>query len=337
MNEHELILAALQVPGTGRNRTAFLERACAGDRILLKRVDRRLRAALSENATKTLPPSTPADLGTGSRNDAAGADDVADTAQVLALLAPPGRPDSLGRLDHYEILKVIGRGGMGVVLLGFDEKLSRTVAIKVLAPQVAASATARHRFAREARAAAAIRDPHVVAIYDVCETPVPHLVMDYVAGQTLQDRLARDGPLSVATVLDVGIAIARGLAAAHAVGLVHHDVKPGNVLLENGIERARLGDFGLARAIDDAGITQTGTLAGTPLYMSPERPRGARSITAATCLALAASSMPPAPPSLAFVPPTRWPCSTAWSRTRRERSARSTRRSRAAWKRSLPV
>jgi WD40 repeat protein len=262
MTDQDLVLAALQWQSPA-DRAAFLERACAGDRDLLERVEVMLRRAQeTEGATRTPSPTPSDDPG------------PAGAPLSLAFLAPPGRPDSLGRLDHYEILEVIGRGGMGVVLRAFDEKLRRVVAVKVLAPELAASASARQRFARAARAAAAIRDQHVVAVYDIGEAPVPYLVMEHVRGQTLQQRLARDGPLSPAAVLTVALQAARALAAAHAHGLVHRDVKPGNILLENGTDRARLGDFGLARAADDVHMTQTGTVAGTPLYMSPEQAEG---------------------------------------------------------------
>jgi WD40 repeat protein/serine/threonine protein kinase len=224
--------------------------------------------------TRTQLPTPAGDSEASTRIPLSGFDAASGAASALSFLAPAGRPDSLGRLDHYEMLEVIGQGGMGTVLRAFDEKLSRVVALKVLAPQLAASPTARQRFAREAHAAAVIRDPHVVAIYDVCEAPVPYLVMEYVPGGTLQERIARDGPLSVPSVLTIAFQAASALAAAHACGLVHRDVKPGNILLENDTDRVRLGDFGLARTTDDASLTQTGMIAGTPLYMSPEQAEG---------------------------------------------------------------
>jgi uncharacterized protein (TIGR03067 family) len=190
-------------------------------------------------------------------------------------LAPPDKPGRLGKLDHYAILEVVGRGGMGVVLKAFDEKLQRTVAVKVLAPQLAASSAARRRFEREARAAAAVAHEHVVAIHAVeGDRPLPYLVMQYVAGVSLQERLDRSGPLGLKEILRIGMQTAAGLAAAHAQGLVHRDVKPANILLENGVERVKLTDFGLARAADDASISQSGVVAGTPMYMAPEQARG---------------------------------------------------------------
>jgi hypothetical protein len=124
-------------------------------------------------------------------------------------------------------------------------------------------------------AAAAVTHEHVVAIYGVEEANgLPYLVMQYVGGVSLQERIDRDGPLDVKEVLRIGMQAAAGLAAAHAQGLVHRDVKPANILLENGVERVKITDFGLARAVDDAAMTQSGVVVGTAEYMSPEQARG---------------------------------------------------------------
>ena len=177
-------------------------------------------------------------------------------------------------MGTYEVKGVLGRGGMGVVLKAFDPALHRNVAIKVLSASLATSGAARRRFLREARAAAAVAHEHVVAVHAVVESAgLPFLVMEYVPGRSLQDRLDKDGPLALSEILRIGMQTAAGLAAAHAQGLVHRDVKPANILLENGVERVRLTDFGLARAAADAGVTQSGVVAGTPHYMAPEQAR----------------------------------------------------------------
>jgi hypothetical protein len=164
---------------------------------------------------------------------------------------------------------------MGVVLKAFDPSLHRLVAIKVLAAAVAGSATARRRFTREAQAAAAVCHDHVVAVHGVSEADgLPYLVMQYVAGESLQERLDRAGPLPVEEAVRLGIQTASGLAAAHAQGLIHRDVKPANLLLEDGLVRVKITDFGLARTADDVGLTQAGVVAGTPEYMAPEQARG---------------------------------------------------------------
>jgi hypothetical protein len=202
-------------------------------------------------------------------------DGALTAAPEVGLLAAGEEPGSLGRLGHYEVTEVIGRGGFGIVFKAFDPALHRYVAIKVLAPQLATSDAARQRFAREGRAAAAVSHEHLVAIHGVDEANgLPYLVMEYVSGISLQERLDRDGPLDVPEVLRIGAQTAAGLAAAHAQGLVHRDVKPANILLESGMERVKLTDFGLARAADDASLTQSGGIAGTPQYMAPEQARG---------------------------------------------------------------
>ncbi len=193
----------------------------------------------------------------------------------LSFLQPADDPNLLGLLGSYQVREVIGRGGMGVVLQAFDPELHRLVAIKVLDPALAGSATARRRFTRETQAAAAVCHDHVVAVHGVSEAGgLPYLVMQYVAGESLQARLDREGPLEAAEVVRIGMQTASGLAAAHAQGLIHRDIKPANLLLENGLIRVKITDFGLARMSDDVGLTQNGVVAGTPEYMAPEQARG---------------------------------------------------------------
>jgi len=202
-----------------------------------------------------------------------------DAENILKRLSPwldsSDDPRMLGRFGGYEILGIIGEGGMGIVLKGFESTLNRYVAIKVLAPHLASNGAARQRFSREARAAAAVLHENVIAIHRVEETrDLPYLVMPYIAGESLQKRLDDTGPLPLIAILRIGRQIAAGLAAAHAQGLVHRDVKPANILLERGVDRVTLTDFGLARAVDDATVTRSGVIAGTPQYMSPEQARG---------------------------------------------------------------
>ncbi len=193
----------------------------------------------------------------------------------LYFLRPTDRVDLLGTLGEYEVREVIGQGGMGIVLKAHEPALHRLVAIKVLAPALAGSATARKRFTREAQAAAAVCHDHVVPVHGVKEVDgLPYLVMQYVAGESLQQRLDRTGPLEVIDVVRIGQQTASGLAAAHAQGLIHRDIKPANLLLEDGLTKVKITDFGLARMIDDVGLTQTGVVAGTPEYMAPEQARG---------------------------------------------------------------
>jgi hypothetical protein len=195
----------------------------------------------------------------------------------LRFLRPSDRADNLGTLGRYEVREVIGQGGMGVVLKAFDPTLCRLVAIKVMAGTLAGSTTARRRFTREARAAAAVGHEHVVTVHGVHEADgLPYLVMEYVAGESLQARLDRAGPLETSEVVRIGRETAQGLAAAHAQGLVHRDIKPANLLLEGESGRVKITDFGLARAAEDVPLTQHGVVAGTPEYMAPEQARGER-------------------------------------------------------------
>ncbi len=190
-------------------------------------------------------------------------------------LEPSDNPAMLGRLGEFDVLEIIGRGGMGIVLKGYDHELNRWIAIKMLGPQYAENGAARKRFAREAQAAAAVVHPHVIGIHAVDAThQPPYFVMPFVPGESLQQRLDRVGPLDVPDVLRIGQQIADGLAAAHAQGIVHRDIKPANILLERNVDRVVITDFGLARAVDDASLTQSGTIAGTPQFMSPEQARG---------------------------------------------------------------
>lgn len=198
------------------------------------------------------------------------------TELTLDFLEPSDDPDSLGKLGEYEVFEMIGRGGMGVVLRAFDARLNRFVAIKVLSPHLASSDHARRRFRREGRAAAAVRHDHVVAIHAVDEARgLPYLVMEFIEGSSLQEKIAREAPLPVEEILRIGLQTAAGLASAHDQGLVHRDIKPANILLENGVERVHITDFGLARATDDTTITRANVAAGTPQYMSPEQAHGA--------------------------------------------------------------
>lgn len=169
---------------------------------------------------------------------------------VLDSLTPTDDPEMIGRIDDYEISAVVGVGGMGAVLKGFDKSLRRVVAIKVMAPHLANCGSARTRFQREARAAAAITHDNVIDTYGVSEANgLPYIVMPFARGPSLQNRIDEGGPLTPIEVVRIGRQIASGLAAAHEQGLVHRDIKPGNILLNEGIERLWITDFGVARAI----------------------------------------------------------------------------------------
>jgi len=195
----------------------------------------------------------------------------------LKFLKPSSSSNLIGRLGGFDIKRVVGRGGMGVVLHGFDPHLERDVAVKVLDPQLANDDVARMRFCREARAAAAVTHDNLVAVHTVHEDEqhnLPYFVMQLINGESLEQRLKRVGKLPPEEVAKIGQQAAAGLAAAHAGGLIHRDIKPGNILLEAGTDRVKLTDFGLARGFEDVRLTRTGFVAGTPLYMAPEQAHG---------------------------------------------------------------
>ncbi|MBN9121966.1 MAG: protein kinase [Planctomycetes bacterium] len=189
---------------------------------------------------------------------------------------PPEKPGEIGTIGRYRVLKKVGQGGMGAVYLGFDVRLGRRVALKVLLPSQAADPESRERFVREARAAAMVRSDHVVTIFDVGEERgVPFIAMEYLVGYPLDQYLRATGELPLAQVLRVARETVLGLAAAHELGLIHRDIKPGNVWLEAPHGRVKILDFGLARAQnDETHITTSGLVVGTPAYMSPEQARG---------------------------------------------------------------
>jgi eukaryotic-like serine/threonine-protein kinase len=190
-------------------------------------------------------------------------------------LDPSDDPEMLGRVGAYEISGVVGAGGMGIVLKGWDRSLDRFVAIKFLQPTFSHHSASRQRFAREAKAAAGVVHDNVIAIYGVdSHHGLPYLVMPYIKGESLQRRIERAAPLGLEEMIEITLQTARGLQAAHDQGLVHRDIKPANILLPQSVSRVVITDFGLARTIDDATLTQSGSLTGTPNYMSPEVIRG---------------------------------------------------------------
>ena len=184
-------------------------------------------------------------------------------------------PSAGTRIGQYDILEELGRGGMGVVFKAHDTKLNRSVALKFIPPGLTRDAEAMARFVREAQAAAAIDHPNICAIHDISETDdgQTFIVMGYYGGETLQQRIAR-GPIEAEEVARIGTQIGSGLAAAHSAGIVHRDIKPGNIILADD-GRVRILDFGLAKLATGVDITREGSTSGTAAYMSPEQINGA--------------------------------------------------------------
>jgi hypothetical protein len=177
---------------------------------------------------------------------------------------------------QYRIERLLGRGGMGAVYLAHELALERDVAIKVLPPDQANSAQLRERFKREARTAARLSHPNIVPLYTFGEVSgLVYFVMAYVAGESLADRLRREGPLDSEAACTLLAAVCDALDYAHRQGIVHRDIKPDNILIDAESGTPRLTDFGIARvALADAQLTMTGQLIGTPHYMSPEQAMG---------------------------------------------------------------
>jgi serine/threonine protein kinase len=200
-----------------------------------------------------------------------------DLARLIAqVLSPPKAANELGWLGPYRVLQLLGYGGMGLLFLAEDGQLRRRVALKVMQPRLAAAADARSRFLREARAAAALKHDNIVTVYHVGEDRgIFWLAMELLEGEPLDRRLKQQGPLPLLEAVQIGRQVAEALAAAHAHGVIHRDIKPGNIWLEAPRQRAKVLDFGLARAVhDEAELTQSGDIVGTPAYMSPEQARG---------------------------------------------------------------
>jgi eukaryotic-like serine/threonine-protein kinase len=174
---------------------------------------------------------------------------------------------------RYELGSLLGHGGMGTVRDATDRRLGRPVAVKILRAELAEQTTARRRFETEAHAAARLAHPNVVMVFDSGEDDgIPYLVMERLPGRTLADELAA-GPMSLERVREVARGILAALAAAHAAGIIHRDIKPGNVLLtEQG--HVKVSDFGIAKTVDDLDQTQTAELVATPGYLAPERLAG---------------------------------------------------------------
>ncbi len=194
---------------------------------------------------------------------------------VLAAFDPPQREGSPGRFAGYDVLEIAGSGGMGVVLKAHDPTLHRDVALKILSPNRAWNDTDADRFLHEARTIASLQHDHVVAIFSAGrEKGLPYLVMPFHAEGTLERQLQLTPTLAANDVACIGLQLARALEATHAKGVLHRDIKPSNVLLEGGLERVRLADFGLAEPVRTDETGRTKAIAGTPHYMSPEQARG---------------------------------------------------------------
>lgn len=194
----------------------------------------------------------------------------------FSFLSPPLMNDELGRLADFRVLQLIGRGGMGIVFRADDSRLGRIVALKVMLPQLASDPGMRQRFIREAKALAAIKSDHVVTVHEVgTANNLPFLAMEFLEGEVLEIYHETIKNIPLQQVVRIGKEIAAGLAAAHARGIVHRDIKPGNIWIEESTGRVKILDFGLVLTNTDSGnISRAGMILGTPAFMAPEQARG---------------------------------------------------------------
>lgn len=238
-----------------------------------ERLEAQAAAQQSWEAAREYLPDDDSDLEFNAHTQRTHKQTGSEIQELLRILKPTDDPQWVGELGGYRVADVVGAGGMGIVLKAYEPALSRFVALKVLSPRLWYDDQARQRFAREARAAGSVVHENVMEIHAVSEVDgIPLIAMPYVTGDTLQKRIDDGDSFSVEETLRIGSQIAHGLAAAHARGLVHRDVKPSNILLENG--RVRITDFGIAHVEEESRLTQSGVVAGTPQYMSPEQIKG---------------------------------------------------------------
>jgi serine/threonine-protein kinase len=189
---------------------------------------------------------------------------------------------------RYRVERVLGHGGMALVLLARDGELDRPVAIKLLAENLANDESFRERFVREARVAARLAHPNIVQVFDVgADDGRPYIVMEYVDGDTLADAMRHQGKFAPEEVVDVALQVCGGLEHAHAAGLVHRDIKPGNLLRRHD-GAVKIADFGIARAAEATRMTEIGTVLGTAAYLSPEQAAGEEVTAAADLYSLGA-------------------------------------------------
>jgi hypothetical protein len=240
------------------DRAAFLDVACAGDASLRAEIDSLLASHEAAGTFMEAPP--------------------AEAARLIELADRSGASLVGQSIGQYEIRRVLGTGGMGVVYLADDTRLGRTVALKAIAPQFAADDSRRERLRREARAAATLTHPNIATIYAL-EQFGDHLFIasEYVPGETLREEIGR-GPQPLRRVVETALALARALTLAHDRGIVHRDLKPENVIRRPDGD-VKILDFGLARAVapeplTSPPLTEDGARLGTPTYMSPEQLRG---------------------------------------------------------------
>src|SRR5262245_47148688 len=259
----QLFQAALE--RASEERTAFISEACGGDDSLRREVEALLAADGQAESFIEAPAY----------------------AVAAPLIVEDETPSPAGKtIGHYQIISLVGKGGMGEVYRARDSRLSRDVAVKILPETFSRDAERLRRFEREARAASALNHPNIITIHEIGEVDdMRYIVTEYIEGETLRQRIAA-GKIIISEALDVATQVASALAAAHAAGIVHRDIKPENLMMRpDGLVKVL--DFGLAKLAEQTGSkidsraptigklsTEPGLVMGTPQYMSPEQARG---------------------------------------------------------------
>ena len=266
----EIFVQVMELPVS--DRTAFLEGSCRGNPELLEEVRSLLKEAESpESPFEDLVDATYWPALSSLSHEAGDLERLFDEVPE-----DPAEDPLIGRtVSGFEIIESIGRGGMGMVYRALDQKLDRIVALKLLPPGMNTDRDAKDRFVHEARAASGLQHPNIATVHEIGETEDGQMfiAMGYYPGETLKDVIAR-GPIPWETALDYATQLATGLKKAHEQGVVHRDIKPGNIMItEDGT--VVLLDFGLAKLSHESGYTQVGQWVGTLGYMSPEQARGA--------------------------------------------------------------
>jgi serine/threonine protein kinase len=275
----EQLLQAFQLgnlPELSQDAIADHLEGCARCEFLAQQLDSQVDPIVAAIRQPLAPGCQPTRIVQGPLTPVRNAPATGPSPVAFPFLLPAERPDEIGRLGNYRVLRLLGKGGMAFVFLAEDAALMRPVALKVMRPDLGRDEFGWQRFLREARIMAAIKHKNLVTVYQAGqESDSVWLAMELLEGESLSQRLERSGPMEVPEALRLAQELANGLAGVHGHGLLHRDLKPANIWLEAPHDRIKILDFGLARFMNDqSNLTLPGTVLGTPAFMAPEQARG---------------------------------------------------------------